>query len=103
MSEKEFWQALRLRINTCAELSNLGYCDWLEPRRYLLGPPEPRIEGRAGFLGGASPGEFEFSIALPRDCHDLGNVDWRRLVPAPGITGWTSVENGWIFLNVVGE
>ena len=52
MSETEFWGALRFRIILSGQLATaLGYCDWLEVKRYCIGPPGARIEGLVGFVG----------------------------------------------------
>src|SRR5215471_15487807 len=52
MSETEFWGALLSRIILSGQLPTaLGYCDWLEVKRYCIGPPDARIEGLVGFVG----------------------------------------------------
>jgi hypothetical protein len=99
MTEDEFWLALRFRLNSSSELSSLGYCDWFTPKRYFLGPPNPRIDGRVGFLGGPGNGEYEFSISLPTQCENLNDLDWSRLIPDPDTTGWAMLEDDRLYLN----
>jgi hypothetical protein len=93
MLEREFWEALRRHINCSAELSILGHCDWLEPRRYFFGGPDPHIEGIAGFLGSSPCGEYEFSLLLPDEWRTLGDLEWGRLIPASASALSVSLED----------
>jgi hypothetical protein len=55
MSETVFWGALRFRIIRSGQLAALGYCDWLEVKRYCIGPPDARIEGLVGLSVAVPP------------------------------------------------
>ena len=92
MTEAEFWHALRTRINQSDQLATVGYCDWFEPKRYLFGPPNSRVEGLVGFLGGSHPIQYKFTFALPQSVGSVDEMDWRRLLPKPERHGWVWME-----------
>ena len=94
MTESEFWAALRFRIIQSGQLAVLGYCDWLEVKRYRIGAPDARIEGLVGFLG---PGKtYKFILVLPPDVESLDAFDWASLLPDPEGPGWVEIEEGQV-------
>ena len=64
MTDREYLEAIRLRINQSGDLSALGYCDFLEPKRYFVGAPRPRVEGIIFFVGDRT-GQLTFALLLP--------------------------------------
>ncbi len=99
MTEREFLEALRLRINQSNDLSSLGYCDFLEPKRYFLGLPEPRIEGTIYFVGDRT-GQLFFSLLLPDTCEGLDDITWHELLPPQGVHGWAQAESDRVTIDV---
>jgi hypothetical protein len=100
MSETVFWGALRFRIIRSGQLAALGYCDWLEVKRYCIGPPDARIEGRAGFVGrGPASKTYKFILVLPQQVESLDALDWQSLLPDPERPGWVKIEEGLITIN----
>ena len=100
MSETEFWGALRFRIILSGQLAALGYCDWLEVKRYCIGPPDARIEGLVGFVGrGPASKTYKFILVLPQQVESLDELDWQSLLPDPESPGWVKIEEGLITIN----
>ena len=98
MSEAEFWEALRFRINCLPADAPAprpalpGWCDWLEPRRYALGGPSPRITGRVGFVSGRDTWQLRFLLLLGRPIGTSPEVEWAVLLPPEGSGGWLSLD-----------
>jgi hypothetical protein len=100
MSESEFWGALRLHIILSGQLAALGYCDWLEVKRYCIGPPDARIEGFVGFVGrGPASKMYKFILVLPQNLESLDALDWASLLPDPERPGWVMMEEGLVTMN----
>ena len=101
MSETVFWGALRFRIILSGQLATaLGYCDWLEVKRYCIGPPDARIEGLVGFVGrGPASKTYKFILVLPQQVESLDALDWQSLLPDPERPGWVKIEEGLITIN----
>jgi hypothetical protein len=78
MTEPEFWEALRLRIN--CEPGLPGYCDWITPKRYILSGSSPRVVGRVGFVNRAE--ECDFAVYLKCEVASSDEIDWVELVPS---------------------
>lgn len=102
MSEHEFWQALRVLINRSGQLPTVGHCDWFEPKRYLLGAPNSRIEGFVGFVDGSHAAKYEFTFMLPDHLESIDELDWRSLLPHPKRRGWVWIEKALIAIDTVG-
>ena len=100
MSETEFWGALRFHIILSGQLAALGYCDWLEVKRYCIGPPDARIEGLVGFVGrGPGSKTYKFILVLPPKVESVDALDWQSLLPDPKRPGWVKIEEGLITIN----
>ena len=97
-SESEFWCHLQMRINTLDPSATLGYCDWIEPERYLLGESDAHVIGRAGFLAKETR-QHRFRLALPDGSTDLTRIQWSNLLPAPGATGWLTVSDDLLVID----
>jgi hypothetical protein len=102
MTEHEFWQALRLLINQSGQLPTLGYCDWFEPKGYLLGDPAPRVEGFVGFVDGRHAAQYKFTVALPHNMGSINELDWLSLLPQPDRRGWVRLDESRIAIDTVG-
>ncbi len=98
MSEAEYWESLRFRIN-CLPTSRSaggvalpGWCDWLEPRRYILDGPSPRITGRVGFVNGRDAWRWRFTLSLGRPVGPAPEIAWATLLPPEGSVAWLSSD-----------
>lgn len=99
MTDREYLEEIRLRINLSNDLSALGYCDFLEPKRYFMGAPEPRVEGTIYFVGDRT-GQLKFELLLPSDTESLDDVAWNSLLPVQGSRGWLRVDEGKVTIDV---
>jgi hypothetical protein len=99
MTEFEFMETIRMRINESNDLVALGYCDFLETKRYFLGPPNPRIEGSILFIGDKH-GWLRFALLLPENVESLEDLSWNSLLPKEGSRGWARVENDEVLIDV---
>ena len=93
MTEGEFWWQLRADLNSATDLDPLGYCDWIEPRRYVLGAPEGHIMGRIGFISDGSTNELNFDIAIPGICQEIEEIDWESLMRALASKGVVDIDH----------
>ena len=93
MDEKAFWAEIYilLRNNWPAELNSLGFCDWIEPRKYSFGPHEPHVEGRVGLIGGPE-NEIRFILYFDGAPKDLTDVAWGSSVPNTENENWVSYD-----------
>jgi hypothetical protein len=102
MSESEFWRELRVRIVESGVLSALGYCDWIEVKRYVLPASGARIDGLMGFVNGSRSDSHRFTLLLPADVGSIDEIDWRALLPNPEKgSGWLRVKDGLITIDSV--
>lgn len=92
MTEAEFWYALRMRINSAPECELPGYCDWFEPKKYVLNGSEPRVVGRVGFVDGRRSDRSEFTLHLVRAVDSLDAIDWNAHLPADDARGWLTYD-----------
>jgi hypothetical protein len=100
MIESEFWEQLRSRINMTGNLASLGYCDWLEPRRYALGAPGAHVQGAAGFVSPDSR-KLTFQLSLPDDATSSSEIDWETLLPSPESSEWVTISNNSLVVNTL--
>ena len=98
MTDREYLEAIRLRINQSGDLSALGYCDFLEPKRYFVGAPEPRVEGVIYFVGDRT-NQLGFALVLPADTESLEGIAWSSLLPPQGSRGWAQIDNDHVTIN----
>ncbi len=105
MDEASYWRSLRFRINSLSSdsLSQQpilpDWCDWFEPKTYILDGPTPRITGRVGFVGGRDAWEKRFVLLLGRPFGSSSKIEWDKLLPPEESDGWLSWdENGQVFL-----
>jgi hypothetical protein len=98
MTEQEFMEELRLRINQSNDLASLGYCDFLVTKRYFVGPPQPRIEGSILFIGDKY-GWLQFSLMLPDNTENLDDISWNNLLPTESSHGWARLEDGGVIID----
>ena len=101
MTEQEFWEELRLRINQAATLENLGYCDWIEPKRYYLGFPEPRVEGEIGFVTPETKA-YKFAMMLPERFETISEIEWSNLLPAEKGKKWLELNGTRVEIDTSG-
>jgi hypothetical protein len=99
MTDREFLEAVRLRINLSNDLASLGYCDFLEPKRYFVGAPDPRIEGIICFIGDQT-GQLKFELLLPVDTESLEGVVWDSLLPLQHSRGWARMNDDRVTIDV---
>lgn len=99
MTEREYLEELRLRINQSNDLSSLGYCDHLKATRYFLGPPEPRMEGTVYFVGDRF-GQLRFKLLLPEGTASLDGIEWHVILPTQGSRGWAQFDDGMVTIDV---
>jgi hypothetical protein len=95
MSEANFWEQLRLRINqesVSRDFPLLGWCDWFEPKRYQFGGDSPCITGRVGFVGNNKVAQLDFVLFLPSAVASLDEIEWETLLPGLDAAGWLSVS-----------
>jgi hypothetical protein len=92
VSEAEYWESLRSRVNRLSAGKPHGWCDWFEPRKYDLDGPSPRITGRVGFVSGRDAAKFEFTLFLAHAADSLTAIEWATLLPPDGTTGWLSCD-----------
>jgi hypothetical protein len=98
MTDREYLEEVRLRINQSGDLSVLGYCDFLEPKRYFVGAPEPRVEGVIYFVGDRT-NQLKFALLLPADTESLEDIAWISLLPPQGSRGWAQVDNDQVIID----
>jgi len=91
MSEDEFWALLRFRMMATAK-APLGYCDWVEPGKYVLDGSLPRITGKIGFLNGPNVRECSFTLYLNHVPGSWEGLQWEALLPPDGTCGWFSFD-----------
>ncbi len=97
MSESEYWDALRFRIN-CLPSSSAprsllsGWCDWFEPKRYLIGGPSPRITGNVGFVNGGRARQRRFTLLVGCLSESHSEVEWAALIPSDDSDEWLSLD-----------
>ena len=98
MNESDFWDALRFRINRLpaadSEGARLGWCDWFEAKRYILGGPSPRITGRVGFVSGRDAWQLRFVLLVSRQVGAAQEIEWSALLPPEDSAGWLWSEEG---------
>ena len=99
MTDREYLEEIRFRINQSGDLSALGYCDFVEPKRYFMGAPSPRVEGVIYFVGDRT-GQLKFSLLLPVDTESLEDIAWISLLPAEGRRGWAQVDDDRVTIDV---
>jgi hypothetical protein len=93
MDEAGYWTSLRFRINClptdhpAGRVARPGWCDWFEPRRYVLDGPSPRITGRVGFVSGRHAWERHF-ILLVGSPFESSAVEWDKLLPPEDSESW---------------
>lgn len=93
MNEREFWQELQFLLNSQAAPPMPGwYCDWLEPKKYILGGRSPRIRGRVGFVNGRHARNWEFVLVLNQSAEQLTEIDWDSMLPPDDATDWFHVD-----------
>ena len=100
MIELEFWEQLRTSINSIDAASPAGYCDWIEPKRYLLGSSEACITGKIGFVAPQTR-EYRFRVALPEQMDSLSEIDWAALLPQKSSQAWLTIEHDMVTINTV--
>jgi hypothetical protein len=104
VDEAEYWTSLRFRINCLStnhparRLALPGWCDWFEPKRYVLDRPSPRITGRVGFVVGRDAWERRFTLLV--GCpFDSSSVEWDKLLPPGDSDSWLwSEEAGQVIV-----
>jgi hypothetical protein len=105
VSESEYWELLRFRINclptTAGRPALPGYCDWFEPRRYVLDGPSPRITGRVGFVSGRNAWQRPFALLVGRPVGSSSEVEWATLLPQRNrMHGCRSTSPSWRLIRV---
>jgi hypothetical protein len=104
VGESEYWKCLQFRVNrgvAGSPQSLSGWCDWFEPKTYVLDGPSPRIMGRMGFVSGRGAAEYTFTLFLKYAVGPLNEIDWAPLLPPDGTTGWLSFDSGLIEIEVL--
>jgi hypothetical protein len=103
VDEEEYWRLLCFSINrlpnkTLRQLAVTGWCDWFEPKRYVLDGASPRITGRVGFVAGRHAWEKRF-ILLLCPFGSSSEVEWDKLLPPEDAESWLwSEEAGQVIL-----
>lgn len=98
MSESDFWDALRFRMNRLPAEDwarsgvRPGWCDWFEPKSYTLGGPSPRISGRVGFVSDWDAWQFRFVMLVGHPIRTPPEVEWVALLPPEDSVGWLSAD-----------
>jgi hypothetical protein len=97
VDEAEYWKSLRFRINSLTDhparrLALRGWCDWFEPKKYVLDGPSPSIIGRLGFVSGRDAWERRF-VLLVGFPFDSSAVEWDRLLPPEDSESWLWSED----------
>jgi hypothetical protein len=97
MTESEFWWNLRIRIMSGVPGSREplpGYCDWFEPKKYVLDGDAPRITGTVGFLpGGRSAVKLTFTLFLAHSVACCDEIDWAKLLPPDDVGDWITYSS----------
>lgn len=81
-------------------LASLGYCDWLEPKRYALGAPDAHVQGVAGFVSPAS-NRLAFRLSLPDDATSPSEIDWETLLPSQESSEWAAINDNSRVINTL--
>lgn len=88
MLEDKFWDELTLRINCHKQYSMYGWCDWFEPKKYILNGISNRVLGNVGFLPGGDQNQFKFVLYLDNHFTNLNEVEWERMLPSRDKSDW---------------
>ena len=94
MNEAEYWELLRFRINSlptsCSsrQHSLAGWCDWFEPKRYVLDGPSPCITGRVGFVDGHEAWEQRFTLLIGSSFGSPSEIEWEKFLPPQHSDAW---------------
>jgi hypothetical protein len=99
VSESDYWESLRFRIN-CLPTNHLaggllpGWCDWIEPKRYVLAGPSPRISGRVGFVSGRDAWQRRFILLVGHTVGQSSEIEWAMLLPPEDSDAWLWSDQG---------
>lgn len=98
MDEAQFWVSLEYRV--CREMEGLEdcrrlglWCDGFSPYDWLRGGTHRSLRG--GVWIGEGPRNQElwsFELFVPNGFEEIGEIDWRDLLPADDVTGWLAVD-----------
>lgn len=104
MSESEYWELLRFRINSLPSSACRpplpGYCDWFEPKCYVLGGPSPRITGCVGFVNGRNVWKRTFTLLVGRLVGSPNEIEWATLLPQEGSSAWVSCNEKELVIEI---
>ncbi len=97
MDEAAFWIHLEFRV--CAELAHRPerelrrwWCDGFIPV-ILRSEGRPRIEGKVWMaICARTQWQWSFTLFVRRRVRSSRELDWARLLPREGVSGWLSLD-----------
>lgn len=105
ITEAEFW--VRLEFLVCEAFSRHAekryrffWCDGFVPEQYVLDGPSPRVIGRSWICNGPQQAQWDFVLLLKHGSSSREAIDWASLIPAEGMAGWVSLDEGRAYVEI---
>jgi hypothetical protein len=93
LDEKQYWVALEFRVShelagTQDNELRFRWCDGFMPGH--IG--EGCIVGSAWMADGQKQEQWDFELHIGDQPKEREKIDWKALLPGPGVTGWLSLD-----------